>query len=544
MATGSYAYRDSFYGQRLILTLSRNGATVSYTLSLQSTGSMYASVSWSLSGGVSTSGTTNISQGAGFTQVLKSGSYTNNAANTVSASATMFWGGRPTVTASIGSGVKAPAAPTGLKVTRINSTDLTLSWTAAARASSYKVQRRENDGTWKTSKTGLTTTSHTMPNMPLNERHYLRVVAVNSAGSAYSASTTEPFYSAPAMPTNLKGQLTTSGYIFTLTNNAKYPYGIEIQLEGGDTYSSGSGTGGNVNSITITLPYDKNYRFRARAFAGPSDNRAYSNWTGYIDNITVGDPELTVTAFRVRNTSDVNEDPLGKTLRLIMSGVVPKLDTDTMTLTASYRIATDPEATQENPWGGTVTIYNSTDAGDFKKTSTLWAGLLSETLAYEVRVVLTTSKGGYAEKLVTIPVGEVSFSLAQKGAAVGRLYDEYGSTLQVGGSIDVDGDVDVQGNVYWPGKPRPIYAGSQGGHTIPGNITKDVPITIPDMQGQPYLPIATLRGDRGAVDRLVLTITNWSISNNTMTATVKNLTAKEALSTEWRVGWCLIPVNK
>ena len=101
MATGNYVWRDSQYGQRLILSLSRSGNTVSWTLQLQSTGSMYATLSYAVSGSTSKSAQYTISQGGAYTQTIGSGSFTSAGAATVNASSTMHWGGTCTVSASI-----------------------------------------------------------------------------------------------------------------------------------------------------------------------------------------------------------------------------------------------------------------------------------------------------------------------------------------------------------------------------------------------------------------------------------------------------------
>ena len=94
MATGAYVYRDSYYGQRLILNLSRSGSTVYWSLQLESTGSMYANVT--VSGWINK--TVAVSQGTGFTVTLDSGSYTNTSAISATVTAQMFWGGSATVT--------------------------------------------------------------------------------------------------------------------------------------------------------------------------------------------------------------------------------------------------------------------------------------------------------------------------------------------------------------------------------------------------------------------------------------------------------------
>lgn len=141
MATGSYVYRDSGYGQRLILNLSRSGNTVSWTLQLQSTGAMYARVG--LSGWIS--GQRDIAQGSAFTVTLDSGSYTNANAITATVSAKMFWGGTCTVTASLPAATPAPPAPSGITLASSGST-ASYSWSATANTNTYYLQLNTNDG--------------------------------------------------------------------------------------------------------------------------------------------------------------------------------------------------------------------------------------------------------------------------------------------------------------------------------------------------------------------------------------------------------------
>lgn len=288
MATGSYVYRDPYYGQRLILTLSRSGSTVSYSLKLQSTGSMYATVSWSLGGNVSRSGTTNVQQGSAFTVTLASGSFTRAAAASVSASATMFWGGRPTVSASITASTTKPSAAPTLSIARRSDKQVKLDWTAVGRASQYVLQYQYEGGSWATAATLSGRTSTRTPGTD-NTRIRYRVAGRNSAGVGPYSSPTGWFYTKQNAPTNVVATFATDGVQVAFKNNARFPFGVEVeQRDTGEKWAFGTGTAGDWKSVEVDATLGADLQFRVRAFAGPDDNgrgRTFSAWSGWSNKV-------------------------------------------------------------------------------------------------------------------------------------------------------------------------------------------------------------------------------------------------------------------
>lgn len=292
MATfyGSWKYRDGFYGQRLILDLSRSGSTVKYTLKIQSTGSMYANVPYSVSGSTSASGTKSVSHGSAFTATLRSGSFTNANAVTVKGSASVFWGGSLSVSGSLASRLPKPGAPTNIRLERtqtdIDNATGTVKWTKGSNATSTRITASEGNNAWYTLGTS-SGTSLSVVNFRWNTRYRFNGVSTNSSGSSVEAGATGPYYTKPSTPTNVVATVGSGTSVdVSFTNNAKYKYGVEIKTSTGLTYSYGNGTSGTVaDTYTIEPGVGDDIRFSVRSFAGPSTDRAYSNWSAWSNPV-------------------------------------------------------------------------------------------------------------------------------------------------------------------------------------------------------------------------------------------------------------------
>ena len=117
----------------------------------------------------------------------------------------------------LGGGPPAPAAPTGVTATSVSASQIGVSWTAVANATSYKIQRSPDGSTGWTQVGTSTTTSFTDSGLSPATTYFYRVIASNNAGdsapSATASATTAnllPYTQAPQG--NWVGSYGASGY--------------------------------------------------------------------------------------------------------------------------------------------------------------------------------------------------------------------------------------------------------------------------------------------------------------------------------------------
>ena len=271
MATGAWAMRDAYYGQRLILNLSRSGSTVYWSLQLESTGNMYANVT--VSGWINK--TVAVSQSTGFTVTLDSGSYTNASAISATVTAQMFWGGSATVTATLPAAGSVPAAPTNLRLSVRDTSapqEFTLAWDAVSGATSYIIQASQNNGSWYDMATS-TTTLKTVVYADLNIHRKFQVKAKNAVGVGPVSAVLGPVYGQQSAPviSDISGPLTAID--LQLTSKARYRTGWEVQL---DTPAATETFASTALTLRITKTVNALTKFRVRGYAGDGDNRGYT----------------------------------------------------------------------------------------------------------------------------------------------------------------------------------------------------------------------------------------------------------------------------
>ena len=496
MATGSYVYRDSYYGQRLILSLSRSGNTVSWTLQLQSTGSMYATLSYAVSGSTSKSAQYTISQGGAYTQTIGSGSFTSAGAATVNASSTMHWGGTCTVSASISAGTPKPPAPSGITLSSSGST-ASYSWSATANTNTYYLQLNTNDGEYATWSGSATSPSKVLPGMGVNNKRILRIYSAGPGGEsawAYAPA----FYGIPATPTKPS---ISSGKVVSWTFPARYysGYKLERSNDGGATWVSvASGTAKDLSFTDTAMGVTS--RYRVASSAGSGDTLNWSAWSEVSDEArtAIYEPPKLDSIEAVRITASV-PDPLGQTIRVRYSGsfmpdtLMPgnkwnlkyryKLGTATSFPTSYTNVLTNQTKTISNlyfDFGGGGLVLNDT---------------------YDIELVIWDSYSITDTYSVTVPVGKVTMSLGKDGIAVGRVWKEGDGALQVLGDARVEGDLlfagaapkltsggtsanvaDVIDAALRPVPQRGYYqhsAGVANGATVSGTITFPQPFASP-----------------------------------------------------------------
>ena len=442
MATGAYVYRDTYYGQRLILTLSRSGNTVSYSVSLQSTGSMYATLSVTLTGGVSRTVSYTISQGSGFTQQIASGSFTSAAATTVHASSKMFWGGTATVSASISAAGSIPAAPTNLRLSVRNTSapqEFTLAWDAVSGATSYIIQASQDDGSWYDMSTS-TTTSKAIVYADLNIQMKFRVKAKNAIGTGAASAVLGPVYGQQSAPviSAISGPLTAID--IEITSKARYKTGWEVEL---DTPAATETFASTALTLRITKTVNALTKFRVRGYAGDGDNRGYTAWSAWSDSAFEGSysaPEITFfDVKRCTDTGVLNEQ--GQYVKVMSKGTASSVkqgttETNKVTRQIHYR------QLGATAWILAATLANGIDAANWDESTGVTTGgnNILPVNSYEVRYRVSDTYTPVAyEKIVVVPPSAVAFSIGPEGVAVGKHWQSGGATLQVAGDVSIEG---------------------------------------------------------------------------------------------------------
>lgn len=196
-----------------------------------------------------------------------------------------------------------PGIPTSLEATSQGPTEITLSWTAAAGAASYQLQRRTNGGNWGSPMDVGSGTTYTDTGLNPSTTYDYEVRAVNPAGeSAWSAVYTVPTTAptAPDMP-SLTATAGASNIMLSwsapASNGAAISgYDIDVSDDGSDwsdlaTAAAGDTSHDHTNLGPGTMNY---YRIRAMNSVGYSDWSASVSAT--VPAVKPGVPSLIATA--------------------------------------------------------------------------------------------------------------------------------------------------------------------------------------------------------------------------------------------------------
>ncbi|UII79871.1 T9SS type A sorting domain-containing protein [Flagellimonas sp. CMM7] len=212
-----------------------------------------------------------------------------------------------------------PPAPTNVTATNNNCISVDLSWTASNCATSYRVQRRVDGGTWSTLNANLAATNYT-DNSPASGDNEYRVRAQNSAGNSSDELVTGAV--SCGIPTQ-----------YTLTTNTNGSGSISLNPSGG-TYNDGT-------VVTAT--------------ATPASGYQFDNWSG----------SSTSTSSSVDITMDANKSltanfslippPAGLTAE---SGSISGISTSGYTAVSLTKSFTNPVvvATPVLPSTGTASV--------------------------------------------------------------------------------------------------------------------------------------------------------------------------------------------
>ena len=450
MATGSYVYRDQYYGQRLILNVSRSGNTVKWSLQLQSTGSMQATIPWSISGATSKSGSGSVNQYSAFTSQIASGSFSRSAAGTITASATMFWGGVPTVSASFGAAGSPPRAPSNLKFTRTGNTTITLNFTKGSGATTTYFQASKNSNDWY-ALTSTTGSSKNVTGVGVNCYWRFRAYSNNSIGnSAYS--NTVFLYTKPTTP---QTPTLSANKRVDWVSNARYPHGFEIQRQdNGVDKGTYTVTGRSTRTWTDPNSQTPLTRYRVRSYAGESDNntRAWSDWSNWSDTLMMLNytPPRTSTINVIRVDANRNIDELGTYIRVVSKGFSSSVKDGTTELNKLWRRIEWREKGSTGSWSIQWVVGNATTGGTPSNWSTTvysTSGAFAADKSYEIREGVKDSfTTAWQYVYFELPVAQIALSLSSTGAGVGKIIER--GVLDVGGDAYISADAHIGGNLH------------------------------------------------------------------------------------------------
>ena len=368
-------------------------ATLSWTLAGSNSGVVYTVSGLPAGPAVAISGTT-----AAISGLLRATTYTLSVVATANGQS----GAAGTVTFSTQAGYVTPSVPTGLALSSITTNSITVSWTAPTTgpAVSYTVQRATNAGftTRLVSTAGVAGTSLTAPGLTANTTYYLRVMAVNSAGtSGYTAplsATTSGPPATPAAPTAKAAPASTAAPSISLTFNAPAAGVTYKILQAYRTAAAGTwvtavavatgvtGTNWLTPAGSLTTGYQYRYYLVAVNATGNSANSALS---------------ATVTAAQLANA------PLGVSATPVAAAVA---GTGTRSVTLSWALGAANGAPITSVqlqrvtgavWTGTVTSTTLAASA----TSTTVTGLVLNTI-YTFRVNVVNAYGTTSSTTVTV----------------------------------------------------------------------------------------------------------------------------------------------
>lgn len=229
----------------------------------------------------------------------------------------------------------APNVPTSLASGSISSTSITWTWTAPAvdgshsAAATYSIETSNDNATWSSAITGITTTSYTATGLTASTNYYLRVLAVNAAGSsAYTSGVEGTTSSGSGSVPGAVGSLaagTVTSYTVPLTWTAPTTGGaatgvtVQFRLNGSAIWQNATTSlSGSATSYTVTgLIAGQTYQFNVFATNGSGSGAgstvtatptasglAFADWGsgGYPQNFVHGASQ----AFVVFLTSGTN----------------------------------------------------------------------------------------------------------------------------------------------------------------------------------------------------------------------------------------------
>jgi fibronectin type 3 domain-containing protein len=218
-------------------------------------------------------------------------------------------------------------------------TSLTMSWSAAARASSYDLEVALDAGfsNIRASAFGLTSTSHQVDNLLPLTQYFWRVKANNAGGSTISGTwqfTTRP--AIPAVPVLVAPLNGATGVPLTPTltwNPSSGAVGYQMQIATSNAFTppltyEQSTTGTSLTPPIMTLQYGTGYYWRVRAY-NFYDTSAYASWAFTTTIAVPNAPQILSPSNGAQNQSPtltlVWQRPSGATTYHVQFGLQPDL---------------------------------------------------------------------------------------------------------------------------------------------------------------------------------------------------------------------------
>lgn len=162
-------------------------------------------------------------------------------------------------------------APTAITATYNGTSAINVNWSGAANCSKYQLQRRDNDdATWTTIASNITTTSYTDSGIVTTDKLYYYRVAASDDTVWSNYKTSSVIATKPAPPFTIS--LAYGGgvdVVITLENTSKIATGLEVQYSADkSTWTAAANKTGLVTSLTYTETNPGTYYFRARNIRG------------------------------------------------------------------------------------------------------------------------------------------------------------------------------------------------------------------------------------------------------------------------------------
>ena len=361
---------------------------------------------------------------------------------------------------NVAAGAAKPGAVSSMTFTRSSGTAGTVTWPAAANATSYSLWGRNGtSGSW-THLAAANTSRSVGVTLAANTAMYYYFTSVGAGGTTDSGNF-GPYYGTPNTPA---APTLASGGVVSWSNNAAYVHGAEVQR----TDNGGSTTTqvalGAVSSWTDPTAQQPLTQYRVRVWAGPSADTAktFSEWSDWSESAmaaTYKPPQITAMSARRCNSAGTLTET-GRYLRVTTSGTVSSVknasnaETNTLTRKIGYR------KRGATAWTETTIVNGGAPNNWANAGITIGSNLIAETDVWEVRATVQDAYSGLVVQQVTVPVSQVALSLARPGIGVGKTWDPAEAdgdvVLQLGG--DVAGDALPSGMVVpYAGTTAPDY---------------------------------------------------------------------------------------
>lgn len=483
---GAASYRDSYYYQQVGIDMTVSGTTVFWGTQLYSSGSMYSTSPYSVSGAVSRSGNYTASSGGAFSLTYASGSFSSSegASPSISTNATIFWGGKPSHSRSISIPVTA-STPTVSKSSISAGDTVTINFNRKSSSYKFDLAFRFSSTVIETVVSNSTSTSTThaptaaqigprIPNATSGTFNYL-LTTRNSSGASLGTRSVNISCSLPAsvIPT-ISSASVSDATVLDMTGTSPYEvlrskYSSSTsfiqKLSSASISASTSGVvGSTVQSVSFSINgavfsqsanpvFSTSGTNTVKVWCVDSRGRKSAEYSISVPVIAYSEPKITPNPATVRRCdSSGNLDELGTYALLGATSTVTSVSVgganrNARTMTVGYRLATST-----GNYTSMYSLSNSTGMSGAIPSSTAYgSGGLASDKAYSV---LFTVKDIFQEVTQTVNCSssQVTMSWGEKGIGVGKIHQS--------GALDVAGDAYLDGALLMPVGVILPYAGT------------------------------------------------------------------------------------